>query len=107
MHANAQAKYSHPANVLNNFYIIQRSLLQLKKFGCLLPRTVSGLREKNLNKLRGTPYHQVLQLQRALWHIVALTPLLDTGDVIVDLQPTLPGEEITTHQEIIERGDAY
>lgn len=36
---------------------------------------------------------------------MALTPLFDARDVIIDLQATLPGEEVASHQEIIEGSD--
>lgn len=38
---------------------------------------------------------------------MALAPLFDTGDIIIDLKTPLPGQEIAAHQEIIERSDAH
>ncbi|KAI6755329.1 hypothetical protein HG531_004435 [Fusarium graminearum] len=34
---------------------------------------------------------------------MALAPLLNTGDVVVDLETTLPGEEVSSHQQVVER----
>lgn len=35
--------------------------------------------------MRRVTNHQVLELERPLGHIVALAPLLDTGNIVVDL----------------------
>ena len=48
----------------------------------------------------------MLKLQRALGHVVTLTPLLDTGDVVVDLQAALPREEVAAHQQVVKGRDA-
>lgn len=47
----------------------------------------------------------MLQLKGALWHIVALAPLLNASDVVVDLQTTLPREEVSPHEKIVECRD--
>ena len=48
----------------------------------------------------------MLKLQGSLGHVMALTPLLDTGDVIVDLQTSFPREEVAAHEQVVESGYA-
>ena len=44
----------------------------------------------------------MLELQCALRHVVTLAPLLNTRDVVVDLQTALPGEEVPPHEQVVE-----
>lgn len=44
----------------------------------------------------------MLKLQSAFWHIVTLTPFLNPGDVVIDLQATLPRQEVSAHEKIVE-----
>ncbi len=48
----------------------------------------------------------MLELERALGHVVALAPLLDAGDVVVDLQASLPREEVPAHEQVVKGRDA-
>jgi hypothetical protein len=54
----------HPADIINDLDICCGRLLELKQ-------------------LRGL--HQVLELKSSFGHIVRLAPLLDAGDIILDL----------------------
>lgn len=36
---------------------------------------------------------------------MALAPLLNAGDIVVDLQTTFPGEKVSPHEEVIECSD--
>ncbi|KAH0294783.1 myosin-2, partial [Aureobasidium sp. EXF-3399] len=56
-----------------------------------------------LQKLGGL--HKMLKLESTLGHIMALAPFLNSGNVVVDLQTTLPREEVTAHEKVIEGGD--
>lgn len=47
----------------------------------------------------------MLQLKGALWHIVAFAPFFNAGDIVVDLQSTLPREEVSPHEKIVECRD--
>lgn len=73
--------YLHPADVLDNLDIVQSCFFQLQKFGGL---------------------HQVFELQGAFRHVVTLAPFFDPCNVVVDLETTLPREEVSTHEQIVE-----
>lgn len=47
----------------------------------------------------------MLQLKCTLGHIMALAPLLDAGNVVIDLQATFPGEKVSPHEKVIECSD--
>lgn len=54
----------HPADVLNDFDVVEGGLLELQKLGGL---------------------HEMLKLKRSFGHFVGFTPFFNSGDVVVDL----------------------
>jgi hypothetical protein len=96
---------------LDDFDIIESRFLQLQKLRGLLEMLLEVLRSQPVRypitrRMRET-YHEMLQLQGAFGHIMALAPLLNSGDVVVDLQPTLPGEEVPPHEKVVESRHTY
>lgn len=77
-----QRRYLHPADILNNLNVVEGGLLQLQELCGLLLKLLEFVLAQNITF---DTYHQVLKLQSALRHVMALAPLLNTSDVIVDL----------------------
>ena len=84
--SESNPQHIHPTDVLDNLDIAERGFLQLQQLGRL---------------------HQVLELQDALRHVVALAPLLNPCDVVVDLQPSLPGQEVASQEKVVEGCNTY
>ena len=88
--------YLHPADILDDLDVVQGGLLELQELGRLLynrqlPELYVAASVAPLKAEKGgIAYHQMLELESAFGHIVTLAPLLNTGDVVVDLKATLP-----------------